>query len=357
MRIPPRFSCTRPESSEKPSWTSSDSARSRPESRQATARTSGQRRQDQQRERRRLVDHAGEPDQAGAAQHQQRARSLRDQLAHQPDVVDRARHQVAGAVAGEEGRSLAFEVGVEPIPEVVGDGDADPADRAAADQDRGETPGHAGGDPGADRQARGPPGRDPIDAGAEKHRDGGFEQPRPHQQRIARRERQPVAPVVGQEAPQRMHRVERESSYPRRDVDLAPGGSGARLRGLAGGARLSAPRAALRFAAALRGQLPRRRGRGDLSAGRRDPALRAGCRRSRLHRSVADGLPPAHAAADAPALLPGRARDAVLSGARPARTGGASRRSPPISARRRSRAGEPAGSSRAGWSSRACARS
>ena len=238
VRIPFRFSCTRPESSEKPSWTRSDSARSRPESRQATAKMTGSGGSISSASAGRRVDHAGEADQARESEHQQRARPLRDQLAHQPDVVDGARHQVADAVAGEEGRALPLQVGVEPVAKVVGDGHPDPAHRAAADQDRGEAPRHAGGDPGADRETGRPPGGDPIDAGAEQLRDGGLEQPGDHQQRVAGGERQPVAPEVGQEAAQRMHRVGRENSKRRaapRGERSSTGRVPERRRGVGGG--------------------------------------------------------------------------------------------------------------------------
>ncbi len=79
----------------------------------------------QQRQRCRLIEHEDEGDDARKAEYEQQPRTHADQLPDQRDVVDRARHQIAGRKLREETRAHQFEMPVEPLAKIEGDLDAD----------------------------------------------------------------------------------------------------------------------------------------------------------------------------------------------------------------------------------------
>jgi len=81
-----------------------------------------------------------------------------DELPHQVDVVDGARHQIAGGVPREEAGTLMLQVGINPLTQIVCDGNADAPDHAAADDDAGELTEHAQHDRKCGPHERGPRG-------------------------------------------------------------------------------------------------------------------------------------------------------------------------------------------------------
>ena len=137
----------------------------------------GKRGQQKQRQRGRLVEHEHEGDEAGESENEKKPRAHADHLADQRDVVDRARHEIAGRVAREKARALQFEVPVEALAQFVGDGNAYLAHMAPPEIEGGVAQHHEAEDRKRGhekaRVARG----DPVDARLEEKRHEGFEQP------------------------------------------------------------------------------------------------------------------------------------------------------------------------------------
>ena len=124
-----------------------------------------QRRQQQQRQRGRQREHAAEPDHRRKNDDENRAQTHADELPHQVDVVDCARHQIAGRMTREEAGTLVLQVVVDSLAQVVRNRNADATDHPAADDDAGEFAEHAQHDRECGPRKRGARRRDVDRAG------------------------------------------------------------------------------------------------------------------------------------------------------------------------------------------------
>ena len=77
------------------------------------------------------------PTTAGKDEDENRAQTHADELPHEVDVVDRARHQIAGGMFGKKPGTLMLQMVVDALAQVVSDRNAYPANDAAADDDAG----------------------------------------------------------------------------------------------------------------------------------------------------------------------------------------------------------------------------